>query len=268
MLPSYTQLGMAALMPNTELSIADNETGTVLVDGQSSQGTANRKKILSTAVQQRATARKAEEVMELKGDDCRALLRDHDVIYIYHDRIDHTGDKLGSEGQVFEAVEQTLQDLMLLIKKLTGANASNIIVTADHGFIYQNRAIEESDFTDVEAIGNQILYRNRRFVIGKGLKQSSSLRKFTSAELGLAGDLEVQIPKSINRIRVKGSGSRFVHGGASLQEIVVPVVRINKKRQSDVSLVEVDILRGSSSVITAGLLAVGFYQVKAVKGKH
>ena len=41
MLPSYTQLGMAALLPNKTLAIADNETGTVLVDGQSSQGTAN-----------------------------------------------------------------------------------------------------------------------------------------------------------------------------------------------------------------------------------
>jgi uncharacterized protein (TIGR02687 family) len=45
MLPSYTQLGMAALLPNKVLAIADNETGTVLVDGQSSQGIANRKKI-------------------------------------------------------------------------------------------------------------------------------------------------------------------------------------------------------------------------------
>ena len=50
MLPSYTQLGMAALLPNRELTIADNETGAVLVDGQSSQGTANRIKIRLFAV--------------------------------------------------------------------------------------------------------------------------------------------------------------------------------------------------------------------------
>ncbi len=41
MLPSYTQLGMAAVLPNEKLVITDNETCTVLVDGQSSQGTAN-----------------------------------------------------------------------------------------------------------------------------------------------------------------------------------------------------------------------------------
>lgn len=267
MLPSYTQLGMAALLPNKALAIADNENGTVLVDGQSSQGTANRIKILGQAISQRATACKADELMAMKGDDCRALVRDHDVIYVYHNRIDATGDKRESEERVFEAVEGTLQELIRLIKKLTGANANNLLVTSDHGFIYQNRAIDESDFSGVDAEGDQILFRDRRFVLGKGLAEASSLHKFTPEQLGLAGEVEVQIPKSINRLRLKGSGSRFVHGGASLQEVVIPVLKINKKRQSDVTAVEVDILRGASSIITSGQLAVTMYQAGPVTDK-
>ena len=267
MLPSYTQLGMAALLPNKELAIADNETSAVMVDGQSSQGTANRIKILGQAISQRATACKADELMAMKGDECRALVRDHDVIYVYHNRIDATGDKRESEGRVFEAVEETLQELIRLIKKLTGANASNLLVTSDHGFIYQNRAIDESDFSGVNAEGDQILFRNRRFVLGKGLTDMPSLHKFTPEQLGLVGKVEVQIPKSINRLRLKGSGSRFVHGGASLQEVVIPVIKINKKRQSDVTTVEVDILRGASSVITSGQLAVTMYQARPVTDK-
>ena len=267
MLPSYTQLGMAALLPNKALAIADNETGTVLVDGQSSQGTANRIKILGQAISQRATACKADELMAMKGDDCRALVRDHDVIYVYHNRIDATGDKRESEERVFEAVEETLQELIRLIKKLNNANLYNFLVTSDHGFIYQNRAIEESDFSGVDAEGDQILFRDRRFVLGKGLAEASSLHKFTPEQLGLAGEVEVQIPKSINRLRLKGSGSRFVHGGASLQEVVIPVLKINKKRQSDVTAVEVDILRGASSVITSGQLAVTMYQAGPVTDK-
>ena len=267
MLPSYTQLGMAALLPNTELEISDNETGMVLVDGQSSQGTANRIKILDQAISQRATARKADELMAMKGVDCRALVRDHDVIYVYHNRIDATGDKRESEGRVFEAVEETIQELIRLIKKLTGANANNLLVTSDHGFIYQNRAIDESDFSAVDVEGKQILFRDRRFVLGKGLTETSSFHKFTSEQLGLVGNVEVQIPKSINRLRLKGSGSRFVHGGASLQEVVIPVLKINKKRQSDVTSVEVDILRGANSVITSGQLAVTMYQAEPVTEK-
>jgi uncharacterized protein (TIGR02687 family) len=267
MLPSYTQLGMAALLPNKTLAIADNDTGTTLVDGQSSQGTANRTKILQAALEGRGKAIRAEEFMQLNRDDSRDVLKGNDVLYIYHNRIDHTGDKMHSEGQAFEAAEQTLDDLIRLIKKLTAANANNLLVTADHGFIYQNRELDESDFLSVPANGDNILYRDRRFVLGKGLAPSPAFHHFSSEQLGLDGDMEVQVPKSINRLRLKGSGSRFVHGGASLQEVVIPVLKVNKKRQSDVSAVEVDILRGASSVITSGQLAVTLYQSGPVTEK-
>lgn len=259
-LPSYTQLGMAALLPNKSLAIADNDTGTVLVDGQSSQGTVNRTKILQAALDGRGQAVKAEDFMQLNREDSRELLKGNDVLYIYHNRIDHTGDKMHSEGQAFEAAEQTLDDLIRLIKKLTAANANNLLITADHGFIYQNRELDESDFLGDTVSGDDIRYRDRRFVLGKGLSPSPAFHHFSSEQLGLDGEMEVQIPKSINRLRLKGSGSRFVHGGASLQEVVIPVLKVNKKRQSDVSAVEVDILRGASSVITSGQLAVTLYQ--------
>ncbi len=267
MLPSYTQLGMAALLPNNTLAIVDNETGVVLVDGQSSQGTANRAKILKAALNGRGGAITAEEFMLLDRDGSRDLMKNNDVLYIYHNRIDHTGDKMHSEGQVFEAAEQALDDIVKIVKKLTAANASNILVTADHGFIYQHRSLDGSDFASVEAKGEMILYGNRRFVLGKGLAEVSGLHKFNPEQLDLVGEVEVQIPKSINRLRLKGAGSRFVHGGASLQEVVIPVLKINKKRQSDVTVVEVDILRGASSVITSGQLAVTMYQAGPVTDK-
>jgi len=103
--------------------------------------------------------------------------------------------------------------------------------------------------------------------VGKDLPEHSSLRKFQASELGFSGDLEIQIPKSVNRLRLQGAGSRFVHGGASLQEIALPVLSINKKRKSDVREVNVDILSGESSVITSGQLSVKFYQTEPVTEK-
>ena len=267
MLPSYTQLGMAALLPNTSLAIADNETGHVFVNGQPSNGTANRDKILKQATGDRARAIAAEDLIALNRDESRELLKANDAIYIYHNRIDHTGDKLQSEGLAFEAAESTLKELIQLVKKLTAANANNILLTADHGFIYQNQDLEQSDFLSQDVTGQTILYRDRRFVIGKNLDRTDSVKFFDSNSLGLVGDIEVCIPKSINRLRLKGSGSRFVHGGATLQEITIPVIKINKKRQSDISSVEVEILRGSSSTITSGQLAVTFYQVQPTTDK-
>lgn len=88
---------------------------------------------------------------------------------------------------------------------------------------YQNHALEDSDFVSSEPEGTEILYTDRRFVLGRGLRDNSSFKTWQPDQLGLTGTLQVQIPKSINRLRLKGSGSRFVHGGATLQEVVIPV---------------------------------------------
>jgi uncharacterized protein (TIGR02687 family) len=267
MIPSSTQLGMASLLPNASLEFTFDDSGTVSVDNISSQGTSNRSKILEKAIPDRATAVKADDLLGMNRDTSRELLKDNDVIYIYHNRIDAVGDKKDSEERVFEAVEKTFEDLVNIVKKLANANANNMIITADHGFIYQNRPIEDSDFSVADSDGDEILYRDRRFILGKGLHANAGLKFFTSEQVGLSGEMEIQIPKSINRLRLKGSGSRYVHGGASLQEIVLPVIKINKKRQSDISIVDVDILKGSSSVITSGQLSVSFYQVQPVDNK-
>ena len=267
-LPSYTQLGMAALLPHRALRIAEDDSGQVFDGEQSTQGQANREKLLDTGRSgDRVVTFKSEEVMNLKGDDAKDVFRDHDVIYIYHNRIDVVGDKLATEERLPEAVEGAWEDLIALVRKLTSANASNILITADHGFIYQHRALEESDFSIAEVQGGDVFYRNRRFVMGKNLAATSGMRKFTSAELSLNGELEVLIPNSINRLRVKGAGSRFVHGGASLQEIVVPVIRVGKGRESDVRQIDVQILASGKNLISSGQIAVTFYQTQPVTDK-
>lgn len=267
-LPSYTQLGMAALLPHRELSIrAEKGAGVVFVDGIDSRGTDNRNKILNQALNGRGVAIQAEDFRSMNKDDRRAFVRDYDVVYVYHNTIDAVGDKRDREERVFEAASDTLEEVMALVKMLANANASNIFVTADHGFIYQNEQLDESDFLGVEPTGKTILNTDRRFVIGQDLQPHTSFKHFTAGQAGLNGDVEMLLPKSINRLRKSGSGSRYVHGGAALQEIVIPVVRINKKRTSDVRTVEVSIIRGASQVITSGQLSVRLYQKEAVSEK-
>lgn len=265
-LPSFTPLGMAALLPHAQLAFTPDGKG-VLVDGQSTAGTENRRKILSQAAQGRGTAVKAAEFLNMSREESRDLFRDHAVVYIYHNRIDATGDKRDTEERVFDAAEETIAELILLIKRLAGANVTNMLVTADHGFIYQHRELDESDFASQPAGGAEILHSNRRFVLGHGLIAGRGFKKLTAGDVGLAGDMELLLPNSINRLRLKGAGSRYVHGGAALQEIVVPVIQINKKRQSDVSKVNVDILRGGSTVITTSQLTIRFYQTEAATVK-
>ncbi len=261
-LPSYTQLGMAALLPHKTLGHSP-DGDPVLVDGQRSDGTGNRNKVLAPAD---GFAVQAEDVLAMPRSELRELYGAHQVLYVYHDRIDAVGDKARTERQVFEAADHALRELVDLIKRLTNANATNILVTADHGFLYQDTALPDAFYLSTKPQGNDLVATNRRYVLGRGLKDDPAFRKFEPEQLGLSSDLEVQIPKSIHRLKLPGAGSRFVHGGASLQEVVVPVLTVNKKRKSDTRPVNVEVLPETDK-ITTGQLVVKLFQSEPVNDK-
>lgn len=267
-LPSYTQLGMAALLPNSSLVINHDKNASVSVDGVSSMGTANRLKILRKAMShnRQATALLAKDLLTMNRDACRELIRDHDVVYIYQNIVDEVGDKSKSEHKVFQAAENALTELVSMVKKLAAGNASYMLITSDHGFLYQS-GVEESDFAGPEANGVQADRRDRRFLLGADLQSADGLVTFTSQQVGLAGDMKVALPKSINRLRLKGSGFRYVHGGCMPQEVIVPVIEVSKSRQSDVSQVDIDVIRGNMTTISTGQLSVVLYQKDAVSEK-
>lgn len=264
-LPSYTQFGMAALLPNKNMSV-QKDSDNILIDGLSTQGVHGRGKILEQFSGVRATAINAEDFVKMNtSTDGREFVKKYDLIYIYHNQIDKVGDDKTSEHKVFEAIERELEFLMDIVKKIAAMNGTNMIITSDHGFIYQNNELSDSDFS-IGSVTGEIWKESRRYVIGKNLKGDSSTKHFKAEQLNLSGDAEVLIPKSINRIRIKGAGSRFVHGGASLQEIVIPLLKVTKTRQDTTKQVEVDIIK-STDKITTNILAVSFLQTELVSDK-
>lgn len=258
-LPSYTQLGMASLLPHKTLAHSSGGDP-VLVDGQASSGTANRSKILAAVG---GSAIQATDFVKMKPAERRDLYASNQVLYVYHDTIDATGDKAVSEHRTFKAAADAIDEVIDIVKKLTSANATNIFVTADHGFLYQESKLAPQFNLTVKPQGDQIVVENRRYVLGHGLKEDDAFRRFLPEQLGLSSDLEVQIPNSICRIVKPGAGFQFVHGGASLQEIVVPVVSINKGRSNTVESVNVDI-HPESDKITTGQIVVKLYQQSEV----
>jgi uncharacterized protein (TIGR02687 family) len=230
-------------------------------------GKANREKILQKALNGKAAVFDSETILGMKSEELRSYVRDNQVIYVYHNIIDKVGDSRDSEERVFTACADALEELQKLVRKLTSANAYNLIVTSDHGFLYQNSALEDSDFVSAPVSDEGAFLTDRRFLVGKNLKDNPSMLSFSASELHLSGDVRVQVPRGINRMRMKGSGSRYVHGGASLQEVVVPVVKVNKGRQADTSYVEVNVIQGANNKITSGQLSVTFYQKQPVSDK-
>ena len=52
-----------------------------------------------------------EDFMKRNREEARELIKGKRVLYIYHNKIDSTGDKQSSENSVFNAVEETIFEI-------------------------------------------------------------------------------------------------------------------------------------------------------------
>lgn len=263
--PTFTQLGMAALLPHKKLELLP--TGYVMADGQPTSGTANRDKILKAHTNGRAVAMTAESFREnhTKRQGGREWIKNYDVVYLYLNLIDKAGEN--EEDQLFARTEESFDAVVGILSQIVGLNRYNVLITADHGYLYQTSKVQESDFATFKVTGEDAK-NNRRFVIGTNLDETAGAMHFSAAELGREGDQEVMIPKSVLRLRQKGSGSRYVHGGLSLQELIVPVIRVQKKRKISAGVRSVDVeLLGTSNKITSNLKTLHFFQTQPVGDK-
>jgi len=225
-LPSYTALGMAALLPHQTLAYKEGANLDVLADGHSVASLEQRNDHLKAFG---GMAVKAEDLMALGKDKGRELVREHRLIYIYHDRIDMIGDKQASETKTFEAAMQTVQELAQVLGfVINSLNGSTVLVTADHGFMYQESALDVSDKSTLEDKPAGTITAKKRYLIGHDLgispKAWSGNTAVTAGTLPDAS-MDFWLPKGASRFHFAG-GARFVHGSAMLQEVVVPVMTV------------------------------------------
>ncbi|AAM05753.1 TPA: BREX-1 system phosphatase PglZ type A [Methanosarcina acetivorans] len=233
-LPSYTKLGMASLLPHNALEYRGRE---IFVDGISSEGLEKRNKILQSKYED-SLAFNYEDFMRYSREEAREFIKGKRVLYIYHNKIDSTGDKQSSENNVFSAVEETIVEIKKLVKYLSDRlNTTNIIVTADHGFLYRRDDMENADKVDTSLFDkSRIIDTTKRFILSdQELSPENSLDNIHSFGMHyiLGQDhtpLFAYVPKADLRFKLQGGGLNFVHGGASPQEIVIPVLTYNHRR--------------------------------------
>ena len=262
-LPTYTQLGMASLLPNQTLSI-DPKTLTATVDGADATGAQHREQILRREVPN-AVVLSYEELFDQEGAE---RLGGAKLAYVYHNVIDMTGDKRDSEERTFAAVDETFDQLDRACARLFQLGFSCVFVVADHGFLYQ-RDSKSFDFAEVPflgvAVGTDNAKQSRRFVVANDLPACDALIELGASELGLSGDYTCEFPKGTRRMRLSGSGARFAHGGMTLQEAVVPCVRLTRaKARGSATPVGVDLLTGGTKVITGSFVRFEIFQTDPV----
>lgn len=289
-LPSTTKFGMAALLPHHKLSAeikaGKTERLTVLADGRSTEAN-NRDKILKSE-NPRSTALKYKEIIGMKRAERKNLVKGMDVVYIYHDTIDEAGHL---EQSIFSACEEAMDELKNMVRIITNEfGGANILITSDHGFLYTYSPLTEEDkvhFTETgtgdrggqkEKAGARgpIIEVGRRYAIAaKGLEPEYLLPvKFLDGDT----DYAAFVPRENIRIKMKGGGLNFVHGGTSLQEMVVPVIDYHflrndskeyKRNRAKYDTKPVStVLLSASRTISNMTFSLNFYQKEAVSANR
>jgi uncharacterized protein (TIGR02687 family) len=267
-LPSYTGLGMAALLPHKDLVYTDN--GTLKVDGLSCGSLGQRSRVLD-AVQ--GVAIKAETLMAMKQAEARAFVKPYRVVYLYHNQVDAVGDSASTEDHSFDAVRTAIDELADLVGRIINSvNGYHILVTADHGFLFQETPPGETDKNALASKPEGTVLAKKRYLLGRNLPEHpKAFHGATAITAGAAGDMEFWVPKGTNRFHFIG-GSRFVHGGAMPQEVVVPVIRVHhvkegrKAKQTQTRSVRVSVL-GTNFKLTTHRQRFQLMQTEPVGGR-
>lgn len=223
-LPSLTRFGMAALLPNNGLQINGNERS-VKIDGMSTE-MPNRENVLRS-FNPDSVAIKYTDLKDMKTLNLRAVCSGKHVMYVYHDRID--GPSHTDEKGVFESCERAFEEIIDMITRITSRlGYTRFIITSDHGFIYRRRNLEELD--KISLLGAD--ESGRRFAIAPSSTDYDRSVKIPLDYLHEENkDIATFSPDCSGVYKVQGAGLNYIHGGLSLQEIIVPVLEVTSKRE-------------------------------------
>ncbi len=259
LVPSYTQLGMASLLPNKKLSRDTNYknkgSDSIFVDGMSSVGTENRENILIKVVPEGLTIQ-YDELYSMTKSEWKKEFSGKKVVYIYHNVVDNAGEH--DENNVFEACEKAVKQIETLVKDLhTTFSGVNCYITTDHGFFYRRGKVEDYQKTSKDA--NAIKQKIRYSYSDKKSEEEGIISINLDYIFGENSGY-VNIPKGHNVFSRQGGGINYIHGGILPQEIIIPVIDFKSTRTSEESKKVGITYSGLSTKITNAITYLEFLQ--------
>lgn len=263
-LPSVTEFGKAASLRSGRQTLEYLSGIDVRIDGRRTSGTENRRKILNEKAENAVAVTYDEVMAKENAKDLRDLFNGQEVIYLYHDQIDKTGDH-GQESQVFEAVQRTIDELRELLTRVSnGANIYRFIITSDHGFIYTRSKPEEHEKIENPSTMSEDRVE-RRFIISQNLYDEIGVNNMRLGEVLKNEDQRyIYFPETAAIFKRAGGGQNYVHGGASPQEMLVPVLEVAVSRGSSIKeKVQVQLTTAKRKIIGLSL-TLEFYQTEAI----
>ncbi|AAR35482.1 PglZ domain-containing protein [Geobacter sulfurreducens] len=239
-LPGITSVGMAALLPAAENGLALEAVGgrmRVCVQGE----TVNDRSARVTWFQEKSDS--PTKVFKL-GDIVRLTpkrkreLAEAQLVIVTSQEIDRHGEEGGEDEETRLYMDEVLEKLRRGLRNLVQAGIMELVIAADHGFIFAE-ALESG--LKMDPPGGKTIALHDRVWIGQGGVAADGFFRVNASDLELGGPLELAFPKGLGIFKVPGGGCSYFHGGASLQEQIIPVCRLTAKAPKRSAVITVNL---------------------------
>lgn len=247
MLPTETKFCKPSLLPHQKLELSGAE---MMVDGVALNTITDRSNHVNK-YKEDGICIKYEDILTADRDTQREIFK-RPLVYIFHDTIDKASHSQ-SPFDVIKATKQAVEELAILIKRLHATlNVNNVILTSDHGFIYNDMQFQDKD---KHSIKETAIDKKTRYYLTSSEDQIDGIIKFPLDKVsGIQTSLPVYIgvPEGSNRLAAPG-GYNFAHGGATLQEMIIPVIHSKLRKTEKTEKVGVALLSTNLSMVSSRL---------------
>lgn len=246
MLPSETKYCKPALLPYEQMDLFGDTLG---IDYLILDTIEKRSQHLQRYVKG-AKCVDFDTVQRANKEEYRRIFASQ-LVYVYHNAIDEVSHG-GSRGSVVATCRDSIKEIAKVVSNIHNhCSISNIIITSDHGFLYNDMVFAENDKTDIT---EEAIEKKTRYYITNSTDAVVNVAKFPLRNVsGINSDVMVAVPVGTNRFKVQGGEYNFVHGGASLQEVIVPVVHSTLKRVDVKRKVDITLLTRNLSIVSSRL---------------
>ena len=247
MLPTETKYCKLALLPHHSLELNGTD---MMVDGSVLTTTEQRTAHLCK-YREGAICIRYEDVMNGDSQAMRELFK-RPLVYIFHDTIDDAGHSQ-SPFDVINACRKAIEQLTVLVKRLHATwNVTNVLLTADHGFLYNDMKFEDKD---KHSIIESAIEKKTRYYLTDSNDSVEGIIKFPLDKVSSIKSINpvmVAVPEGTNRLAASG-GYNFAHGGASLQEMIIPIIKSVRKKVNKTEKVGVALMSHNLNMVSSRL---------------
>ncbi len=240
MLPTETKYCKPSLLPHESLMLyGAKDQQNMSVDNKILDSTSKRSEHLAS-YKSDAICVTFEDIAQYNQDKNREIFK-HPLVYIFYDNIDSIGHD-GCAKNVVNGCAQAIVDIATMVKKIHSSyNVTEVYVT------------------------DNALERKSRYYLTDDATTCSDITKFRLSDVsGMDADnIYVGVPTGTNRLAAPSGGYMFAHGGASLQEMIIPVIISRLERTDSKEPVGVMLLDRKLTV-TASRLRFKLLQTDAV----